>query len=69
MRTRYLGAQDAALDQEDGDYNLIPGAWREVQALADAQNVTALQTQDSKFQPWRSGAEHTTSRSRGSSRY
>ena len=26
---------------------------------------TVLQTQDSKFQPWRSEAEHATSRSRG----
>ena len=35
-----------------------------VQALADAQNVTALQTQDSKFRPWWCGAEHATSQSR-----
>ena len=26
--------------------------------------MTALQTQDSKFEPWRSQAEHATSRSR-----
>ena len=30
----------------------------------DEWNDTALQTQDSKFEPWRSEAEHATSRSR-----
>ena len=28
------------------------------------ENDTVLQTQDSKFEPWRSEAEHATSRSR-----
>ena len=30
----------------------------------DYEDDTVLQTQDSKFEPWRSEAEHTTSRSR-----
>ena len=32
--------------------------------LWDEWNDTAIQTQDSKFKPWRSEAEHPTSRSR-----
>ena len=35
----------------------------------DDWDDTVLQTQDSKFEPWRSEAEHATSRSRGSPQY
>ena len=39
-------------------------AWRTSWGWWDDWDDTVLQTQDSKFEPWRSEAEHATSRSR-----
>ena len=39
-------------------------AWRTFWGWWDDWDDTVLQTQDSKFEPWRSEAEHATSRSR-----
>ena len=39
-------------------------AWRTSWGWWDDRDDTVLQTQDSKFEPWRSEAEHATSRSR-----
>ena len=39
-------------------------AWRTSWGWWDDWDDTVLQTQDSKFEPWRSKAEHATSRSR-----
>ena len=35
MRIRYPGVQNAALDQEDENHNIIPGAWRQGRVLPD----------------------------------
>ena len=39
MRIRYPGLQNAALDQEDNEHRLIPGAWRQGRNMADVDNV------------------------------
>ena len=39
MRIRYPALQNAALDQEDDNHQLIPGAWRDQANLADMINV------------------------------
>ena len=38
--------------------------WSETYSIVTTDDDTVLQTQDSKFEPWRSEAEHATSRSR-----
>ena len=37
MRLRYPGLQNAILDQEDEDHNIIPGAWRDGAELLELQ--------------------------------
>ena len=39
MRLRYPGLQNAILDQEDEDHNIIPGAWRDGVELLELQRV------------------------------
>ena len=39
MRLRYPGLQNAILDQEDEDHNIIPGAWRDGVELLELQRA------------------------------
>ena len=39
MRIRYPGLQNAALDLEDEDHKMIPGAWREDAHLENLQMI------------------------------
>ena len=40
MMLRYPGIQNAVLDQEDDQHNIIPGAWRREANMADVENIT-----------------------------
>jgi len=39
MRLRYPALQNAAVDEEDIDHNLLPGAWREHANLYEVDQV------------------------------
>jgi len=39
MRIRYPGLQNAMLDQEDEDHNMIPGLWRQQVDMVKIQQV------------------------------
>ena len=39
MRIRYPGLQNAAVDHEDEDHNVVPGAWREDLVREDVGNA------------------------------
>lgn len=39
MRDRYPALQDAALDQEDGNHNLIPGEWRQEANMHEVEHI------------------------------
>ena len=39
MRLRYSALQNAALDQEDNNHQVIPGAWRNDANLEDINNI------------------------------
>ena len=39
MRLCYPGLQNAVLDQEDNDHNIIPGAWRDGLNMQDVHNI------------------------------
>lgn len=39
MRTRYPGLQNALLDQEDDNHQVIPGAWRQGRQMHDMENA------------------------------
>ena len=41
MRIRYPGLQNAALDREDPDHQVVPGAWRDERVLEEVRNVRA----------------------------
>jgi hypothetical protein len=52
MRIRYPSLQNAVLDQEDADHNIIPGSWRENANMHDMENVSGgkVMTQTAKSQ-------------------
>jgi hypothetical protein len=39
MRTRYPHAQNAVLDQEDDNHEVVPGAWRAAANMHDMENI------------------------------
>ena len=39
MRIRYPALQNVALDQEDENHHLVPGAWRDDTDLADLERI------------------------------
>ena len=51
MRMRYPHAQNAVLDQEDDNHQLIPGAWRDAANMHDMENIRgAYATTEAKKQ-------------------
>ena len=51
MRLRFPALQNAALDQEDAEHQVIPGAWREDANLDDMQNLRGtLATREARLQ-------------------
>jgi len=51
MRTRYPHAQNAVLDQEDDNHEVIPGAWRDAANMHDMENIRgAYVTNEAKKQ-------------------
>ena len=52
MRTRYQGLQNMALDREDENHNIVPGAWRDGRVLDDMGHAPGgnVATRDGKQQ-------------------